>query len=461
MSSRPRWLARTGAACLALAALSAGVVAGTAGASTSRSPVAPQVTRFAVAVTANHYRLAADGKSTAAIAVRVLRNGRAVDDAFVTLSVQFRPGGTSAACGTFSSSGGRTNANGFFRSTYTASTSSGFCDITASYGSHSGGATIIQENPAYAGVGLTISESSPNPDLIVADGKSTSTFTVTVADNAGPVANDAVELHWVGDCGSLSPSSAFTGANGALQVTYTASTTPGSCRFWATEAFGGLSSAREAIVQRRTAATVSAVNLSASPRVIVASGKSTSTVSVKVFGSNGDGFGDATVVLSVAYSPTSTTATCGALSRDTVRTDSLGVARVGYRSSTKAGFCVVTATSDGVSGSTVIVQRNPGFTVSLSSPSPATVAADGKSTSTFTVSVASTLGPVSGDPVEIFGTPSKAGSCGTLSPNEANTDASGNVSVTYTSSSSAGVCHVRATEALTAQTSSAVDITQT
>jgi hypothetical protein len=136
------------------------------------------------------------------------------------------------------------------------------------------------------------------------------------------------------------------------------------------------------------------------------------------------------------------------------------VARDGYRASTRAGFCVVTATSASVSGTIVIVQRNPAFTVSVSSPSPSTVPADGKTTSTFTVFVASTLGAVSGDPVEIAGAPSKAGSCGPFNPSEATTDASGSVKVTYTSSSTAGACHVTATEALTAQTSKAVAITQ-
>jgi hypothetical protein len=67
---------------------------------------------------------------------------------------------------------------------------------------------------------------------------------------------------------------------------------------------------------------------------------------------------------------------------------------------------------------------------------------------------------VSGDPLEIVGAPSKAGSCGTFDPSEATTDASESVKVTYTASNTAGACHLTATEALSAQTSKAVAITQ-
>jgi hypothetical protein len=42
----------------------------------------------------------------------------------------------------------------------------------------------------------------------------------------------------------------------------------------------------------------------------------------------------------------------------------------------------------------------------------------------------------------------------------ATTDVSGNVSVTYTASGAAVVCDVRATQALTVQTSKAVDMTR-
>jgi adhesin/invasin len=462
MSSRPRWLARTSAACFATAALSGGAVAGTVGASTASAAV-PHQARIAVSVTASQYRLPADGKSTAVIAVRVLSNGHAARGRYVSLSATYVPRGTSASCGSFARSAGRTNASGFIRTTYTASTSSGFCDITAANGGHRGGTTVIQLNPTYAGLGVTISASA-SPGVILADGKSTSTLTVKVSDRSGAVANDPVELQGVsptGACGNLSADAGFTGSDGTFHVTYTASTTPGTCRVAARGAFAGrVTVPRVVIAQRRTATTVSAVNVYASPSVILANGKSTSTVAVKVIGNNGAGLRGATVALGVAYSPTSTTAACGSLSHKSVRTDAHGSARVGYRASTKAGFCVVTATSASVSGTAVIVQRDPGFTVAVSSPSPATVAGDGKSTSTFTLSVASTLGPVSGDPVEIVGTPSKAGSCGTFNPSESTTDASGSVKVTYTASSAAGVCHVTAAEALTGQTSKAVDITQ-
>jgi hypothetical protein len=151
-------MARTSAACLAAATLSAGVVAGTAGASTAPA-AAPHQARIALSVTSSQYRLPADGKSTAVISARVLSNGHAAQGRYVSFSATYVPGGTSASCGSFARSAGRTNPNGFIRTTYTASTSSGFCNITATNRGHRGGVTIVQLNATYANLGVTITAS--------------------------------------------------------------------------------------------------------------------------------------------------------------------------------------------------------------------------------------------------------------------------------------------------------------
>lgn len=77
---------------------------------------------------------------------------------------------------------------------------------------------------------------------------------------------------------------------------------------------------------------------------------------------------------------------------------------------------------------------------------PAVVAANGSSTSAVTVTVTTGSGVAFDDPVSITTAPSAPGSCGTASAT-GSTNASGQVTSTYTASTSSGTCTITATEA--------------
>ena len=82
----------------------------------------------------------------------------------------------------------------------------------------------------------------------------------------------------------------------------------------------------------------------------------------------------------------------------------------------------------------------------------------GTATSTVVATVVSSKGaPITGDVVNFTTAASPAGSCGTFTPAAAGaTNSSGQVTVTYTSSTTAGFCTVTATEGGTSQTGSVV-----
>jgi hypothetical protein len=92
-------------------------------------------------------------------------------------------------------------------------------------------------------------------------------------------------------------------------------------------------------------------------------------------------------------------------------------------------------------------------------PNPASLAANGSSSSVLTVTVTTGSGIAFDDPVSITTTPSVAGACGTASAT-GSTNAFGQVTSTYTASTTPGACTITATEANGGTTGTAV-ITQT
>lgn len=90
---------------------------------------------------------------------------------------------------------------------------------------------------------------------------------------------------------------------------------------------------------------------------------------------------------------------------------------------------------------------------------PSTLAADGFSRSALTVTVGNGSGVAFNDPVTLAWTPSVAGSCGIASAT-GNTNAQGQVTSTYTASTTPGLCTITATEA-NGGTTGSITITQT
>jgi hypothetical protein len=90
---------------------------------------------------------------------------------------------------------------------------------------------------------------------------------------------------------------------------------------------------------------------------------------------------------------------------------------------------------------------------------PTSIPADGATTSAITVTVTTGSGVAFDDPVTLTMTPSVAGLCGTATA-PGSTNASGQVTSTYTASTTAGTCTITATEA-NGGTTGIVAITQT
>lgn len=107
-------------------------------------------------------------------------------------------------------------------------------------------------------------------------------------------------------------------------------------------------------------------------------------------------------------------------------------------------------------------QTPPTDTVTVTAM-PASIPADGASTSAIVVHVANSAGaPVAGDTVNLNtgAVGQSSATCGTVSPQTGTTDSSGNVSVTYTASTAVLACDVIANEAQTGQGGKAA-VTQT
>jgi hypothetical protein len=191
-------------------------------------------------LTANPSSLPADGTSISMVSATVTKpdGTPAAND-----SVTFTTGG-GASCGTIGGSPAMTNISGSATVTYTASTTPGPCLITATEDTNNLSSSItITQTVVANSMALTAT-----PMSLPADGKTTSSITSTVTNRvSGPVNGDvvtyAISPNPMGSCGTLSVSSATTGGGGTTPaVTYTASSTPGSCTITAMEAGTGTSS---------------------------------------------------------------------------------------------------------------------------------------------------------------------------------------------------------------------------
>ena len=91
---------------------------------------------------------------------------------------------------------------------------------------------------------------------------------------------------------------------------------------------------------------------------------------------------------------------------------------------------------------------------------PASILADGSSTSAIQATVTKNGPPLAGDTVNFTMSGSPTAACGTLSPTTGTTDGSGHVNAVYTSSTTAGTCTITATETQ-GGTSGTATVTQT
>jgi hypothetical protein len=334
----------------------------------------------------------------------------------------------------------------------------------ANFYNSAGNANVTVDLEGFFGGGAGVNVTATPPSL-PADGTSTSKVNTTVGDiNGLPIANDVVVFTTSGSptaaCGTLSSASGTTNLSGVVPtITYTASTTPGTCTITATETIGGKTG------------TVT-ITQTAPPNVIAISPNSNGTsIPVDANGSTvtfttttTNSVTNAAVVGDTLTFTTSGGAACGTIGTILPAggvTPANGVVTFVYTSSNVVGFCTIKATESGTGAtqSVVVTQNTPGkagfnfVTVTVptncSGNNDLCVLANGTDTSPVTVNVTDLFSlPVNNDSVLATtfsaGTP---GSCGTLSPLSGSTNASGNFTTTYTASTTAGSCTITFTEA--------------
>jgi hypothetical protein len=360
-------------------------------------------------------------------------------------TVSFTVSGSS--CGSNTSVTKTTDANGKAAYPYTAAGTAGTCTVTAIEASAglTNSATVTQ-TPVKNLVAVT------PPSANVRANGATQGFSakVTRQVGGGNVAGDTVAFTLSGGaaCGSVSPTSGTTDTTGNVATTYTASTTVGFCTLTATDtsstptqfASGGTGTASitqtAGVVGNTTAVT-------AGTNPVPADNVSTSTLTIQVTGTAN--FNDPVMLT------TGSNAACGTVSPTTVATDGTGKFTATYTASAVGGTCVVTATeaNGGSPGSVTITQTPQKNNVALTA-SPNPIPGNGTSTSTFTATVTRAVGgaAVVGDTVT-FALGSQAACTGATlgtASNAGKTDANGQVTVTYTSSTTSGFCTVTATD---------------
>ncbi|MHB1770801.1 MAG: beta strand repeat-containing protein [Acidimicrobiales bacterium] len=260
------------------------------------------------------------------------------------------------------------------------------------------------------------------------------------SDTTNPVASD---VNWVGT--TLSPALAMGIPNATIADTsgssnesvniYNGPAVNGGTINLVIDAFGYFATPGPA---------ATGLTVTASPSSITSSTSSTSTITVQDNNGGTPVAGD-----QVLFAVTGTN--CGTVSPTTAVTNSTGSATTTYTASTTSGSCTVTATEAdyAYTSSTVITQTGPPNTVTVTTSAPS-VAANGAGAASITAAVTSPAGlAVANDTVTFSVAPSPAGSCGTVSPTTATTNASGIVAVSYLSSSTSGFCAITATEAAT------------
>ena len=333
---------------------------------------------------------------------------------------------------------------GTYQATITASTTAGPSTITATdtsaAGSPAGTATLTQTAGPAAAVALQLSPSS-----IVADGRSTSTATATVDDaNGNPVSSDPVTITSAGS--QLVSSVTAGGTPGTYQATITSTTTAGHATITATDA-----SLSQTATLTQTPDRAEHVSVVLGTPSITADGHSTTLATATVTDQNGN---------AITGDPVAITADGGQQVSAVTAGSTPGTYRATITSTTTAGRSTVTATDGPASGTAALTETaGPATRVALKL-SPASIVADGRSTSTVTATVSDANGnPVSGDTLTIGSAGSQqvssvtAGSTpGTYQATITSTTAAGQATITATDTTASP--HVSQTTTLT-QTASA------
>ena len=369
-------------------------------------------TPAAMSLTADPVSISVEGQTTSTITASVTDDE---GDPVIGISVWFE-----TTLGTIDASA-VTNTYGQATATLTAGTLADAAVVTATAGS------VEQSIQVQINVGPASDETSlldADPDILGANGEDTAVVTMTIKDKySNPIAGAWVEFST--DLGSVYPIGAHTNSSGVAATTFTAGTEPGTASI--TASYGeGLTSTTAVELLVGTPAQIA---LSADPVSISVVSETTSTITALVT----DDVENPVTGISVWFETT-----LGTID-DSAVTNTYGQATATLTAGTLADVAVVTATSGAVQRTIeVTIKAGPAVLISVEA-APDTLNADGVDVAAVTATVTDIYGnPVEGEQV-VFST-----DLGSVSPAEANTDASGLAETTLTAPTTAGTATVEA-----------------
>ncbi len=309
----------------------------------------------------------------------------------------------------------------------------------------SGAATLTQTAGTAGTVTVALS-----PASVVANGTSTSTATATVRDSSGHALTAETVTFASSDAGEHISSTTNHG-DGTYTATITSSTRSGQATITATDTSASPNVSGTATLTQ-TPGPATSVTVALNPASIVANGTSTSTATATIKDANGN----AVPMDVVAFATSDAGQHLGVVANHTD-----GTYTVTITSSTTVGQATITATDSSVtpnvSGTATLTQTaGPAATVTVAL-NPASIAADGSSTSTATATVRDAQGHLlTGDTVAFSSSDSGEHVSATTNHND------GTYSAVVTASTTAGPATITAKDSsVTPNVSGTATLTQT
>lgn len=256
----------------------------------------------------------------------------------------------SAGTGSVAASGTATNLKGDATTNYytgDANSADGSGTVQATFSGLSDTAVITLR-----GVTMTVSAS---PDTLSANGQATSTVTAVLKETTANVVLASKEVTFSSSNLGTITGSAITDTYGKATATFTAGTTAGTATV--TAFYGSLSPTDQIVLTSSTAAAIALEASETSLQVKETGGTELSTITATVKDSLGN-LVPAGIQVNFTVSPAGTFS--NGLNTSTVLTNASGQASVIYQSGTTPGDMLITATSGGATGSTVLITVAPG-----------------------------------------------------------------------------------------------------
>ena len=299
--------------------------------------------------------------------------------------------------------------DGTYEATVVASRKAGSNKIHAAVGGVSGDVVLTQVHGPAAHVKLSLA-----PDTIVADGSDHATATATVSDADGnPIDGETVTIASGGaqTVGAVTPK-----GDGKYEATITSTTTPGTATITATD--GRLTDSE---TLHQIAGAVTTLKIALGHDTLTADGADHTTATATAH----DALGNAVAGAPIHFSAE------GGQSIGTVQDNGDGSYSATVTATRKAGSGKITASAQGASDAAMLHQvAGPAASIKLAL-SPATVVADGASTTTATATVADANdNPIAGEPVKIDGGAAHDNGDGTYSATVTSTTTPGDRTIT-------------------------------